>query len=289
MIMDSPPPQVRTRAYAKINIGLSVTAKRPDGFHDICTVFHRIDLFDDLTLSAADAITVHATDPGVPSGEGNIAHAAARLLARELGAGTGVRIDITKRIPSGAGLGGGSADAAAVLSVLPGFWGKPLAAEDLRRLALTLGSDVPFFLGSESALGTGRGEILGYFPLDVPYAILLGAPPVSVPTAWAYARIVPRGEGPGDLRALVLEGMSDPARLRGEVVNDFEGPVFAAHPGIAALKESMTAHGALYASMSGSGSSVYGFFPDAGAAGEAARALRTQDVRTFITPPHFRL
>jgi 4-diphosphocytidyl-2-C-methyl-D-erythritol kinase len=288
--MASHPPQVRTKAYAKINLGLRVTGRRKDGYHDICTVFHRIDLFDDVTLDPSGSITVHATDPDVPSDERNICHKAAQLVAGAPGREPrGVRIGITKRIPAGAGLGGGSADAAAVLSSLPAFWGKTLPPSELRSHALSLGSDVPFFLGQGSALGTGRGEVLEYFTLDVPFAILLCTPPVHVPTAWAYARVAPRPWIGEDLRGAVLRGMHDPAHLWSHVVNDFEAPVIAEHPVIGTVKETMKAEGALYASMSGSGSSVYGFFEDAETAGGAARALALLDLRTFITPPHFRL
>jgi 4-diphosphocytidyl-2-C-methyl-D-erythritol kinase len=283
------PHQIVCRAYAKINLGLRVTGKRADGFHDICTVFHRIDLFDEITLHPSGSITVSSTDPGVPSDESNICHAAARLLAGQAGARQGVRIEITKRVPAGAGLGGGSADAAAVLESLPALWDIAVSGEDLRHLALRLGSDVPFFLGRQSALGTGRGEVLEYVSIDVPFAVLLCVPPIHVSTAWAYSRIVPHPAAAGDLLSTVLHGMSDPALLRSEVVNDFEAPVFREHPLIARVKETMLGEGALYASMSGSGSSVFGFYRDAGSAAAAARALGPLNCRTFITPPHFRL
>lgn len=298
--MASTPPQVSCRAYAKINLGLRVTGRRTDGYHEICTVFHRIGLFDEILLRPADAITVHATDPSVPSDETNICHAAALMLRERpdagTGGGTGVRrgvsIAITKSIPVGAGLGGGSADAAAVLRSLPALWGTSIPEEDLRGLARRLGSDVPFFLGDDSALGTGRGEVLEYFRLDVPFALLLCTPPVQVSTRWAYSRIVPRpAERPDqeDLRSVLLRGMSDPLFLREHLVNDFEPPVFREHPVIRSIKESMLREGAFFASMSGSGSSVYGFFQDTGAAGLAAASLKSPGFRTFITPPHFRV
>ena len=287
--MASTPPQISCRSYAKSNLGLRVTGKRADGYHEICTVFHRIEPFDDIVLRPSEGITVHTSDPLVPSDEANICHAAALMLRELLDAGTGVRIDITKRVPVGAGLGGGSADAAAVLRSLPELWGKAAGEDDLRALALRLGSDVPFFLGDDSALGGGRGEVLEYFRLDVPFAILLCAPPVQVPTRWAYSRIAPRPATGEDLRSILLRGMSDPLLLREELVNDFEPPVFLEHPVIRSIKESMIRDGALYASMSGSGSSVYGFFHDTEAAGLAGAPLESLNFRTFITPPHFRV
>jgi 4-diphosphocytidyl-2-C-methyl-D-erythritol kinase len=287
--MASTPTQISCRAHCKINLGLRVTARRTDGYHDILTVFHRVGLFDDILLSVSDGITVHATDPAVPSDESNICHEAARALAEILGADGGVRVDITKRVPAGAGLGGGSADAAAVLRALPGFWGKACSGEALRALALRLGSDVPFFLGDGSAVGRGRGDVLEYFSLDVPFAILLCTPPVHVATAWAYSRIAPRPDAREDIRSLLLRGMSDPAVLRAHLVNDFEPPVFREYPVIRSVKESMERDGALFASMSGTGSSVYGLFEDAARAEIAAAPLEALKFRTSVTPPHFRV
>ncbi len=287
-IMVPTPSPIDCRAYAKINIGLRVTEKRADGYHEITTVFHRIELFDDITLSPARDVTVVSTDPEVPSGESNICHAAAAMLRQHLGTGAGVRIDVTKRIPAGAGLGGGSADAAAVLRRLPALWGESVSAHDLRAMALRLGSDVPFFLGDESAVGIGRGETLEYFRLDVPFAILLCTPPVRVSTAWAYAHIVPRPGPVEDLRSILLRGMADPSILRNHIANDFESPVFQEYPVIRSIRDLMVDDGALFVSMSGSGSTVYGFFPDAGRAAAAARPLDSLNFRTFITPPHFR-
>jgi len=287
-IMASTLPRISCRAFAKINIGLRVTEKRPDGYHEIATVFHRIELFDDITLMPADDLTVFSSDPEVPSGESNICHTAAAMLRRHLGAGPGVRIDITKRIPAAAGLGGGSADAAAVLRSLPSLWGTSVPAHDLHAMALRLGSDVPFFLGDDSAVGTGRGEILEYFRLDIPFAILLCTPPLRVSTAWAYAHIVPRPGPVEDLRSILLRGMADPSILRHHIANDFEPPVFQEYPVIRSIRDLMVDDGALFASMSGSGSTVYGLFPDAGRAAAAARPLESLNFRTFITPPHFR-
>jgi 4-diphosphocytidyl-2-C-methyl-D-erythritol kinase len=298
--MASIPPQIICRAYAKINLGLRVTGKRTDGYHEICTVFHRIGLFDEILLRPADAVTVHTTDPAVPSGESNICHAAAYMLRENLDGETdfrkellpGVSIAITKKIPAGAGLGGGSADAAAVLRSLPRLWGRSIPEEDLRTMALRLGSDVPFFLGDESALGKGRGDALEYFRLDIPFALLLCTPPVQVSTRWAYSHILPRPPGrpeEEDLRSVLLRGMSDLPFLREHLVNDFEPTVFREYPVIRSIKESMVRDGAVYASMSGSGSSVYGFFHDTGAAARAAASLTSPEFRTFITPPHFRV
>jgi 4-diphosphocytidyl-2-C-methyl-D-erythritol kinase len=275
-------------AYAKINLGLFVTEKRPDGYHNIETIFHRIALADRISLEPASSIIVDTDNPALPSGEKNICFRAALLLQQHLSVTTGVKISIQKHIPVGAGLGGGSSDAATVLKELPGFWGRTVDRATLRALAIGLGSDVPFFLGSGSALARGRGEILEYFELDVPYAILLCYPNVHVSTPWAYRQIIPSGPGtPFDLKALVIGGMRNPANLVNDLRNDFEPAVFRIHPEVKEVKDIMARGGALYVSMSGSGSAVYGFFSGTTATSTIEGTLKHLGYATSVTPPHF--
>ena len=276
------------RAYAKINIGLYVVERRPDGYHNIETVFHRIDLWDELAFAPSPTIEVRPTSPDVPGDTSNICHKAARLLQDHLGVSAGVRISLRKQIPVGAGLGGGSADGAVVLRELPAFWGKVVDETTLRRLALELGSDVPFFLGHDSAVAGGRGEVLDYFSLDVPSVILLCYPNIHIATGWAYGHITPGTAGkPAHLRQAVLQGIHEPSRLAKLLRNDFEPVVFSAYPAVAALKETMIRGGAVFSLMSGSGSSVYGFFPEIADAERVAASLFAGGFRTFITLPHF--
>jgi len=276
------------RAYAKINLGLFVLRKRRDGYHDIETIFHRIDLFDEITLQPSPGISVECSAGEVPGDERNICHKAARMLQSFFGIDTGVCITIVKNIPVGAGLGGGSADGALVLKELPQLWGKRIDDQTLRTLALELGSDVPFFLGRGSASARGRGEILEYFELDIPYTILLCNPHLHVSTAWAYARIRPKARADAhDLQTLVREGMLNPPLLRNALRNDFEPPVFETYPEVLLIKETMVGGGAEAASMSGSGSSVYGFFSRPEAAQSTSRMLQSKGYKTFLTRPHF--
>jgi 4-diphosphocytidyl-2-C-methyl-D-erythritol kinase len=275
-------------AYAKINLGLLVLNKRPDGYHNIETVFHRVDLFDRISFAPSAEISVVSTSPDAPSDETNICYKAAKLLREHLGLQDGVTITIEKRIPVGAGLGGGSSDAATVLSRLPAFWGYPVDMGLLYELALKLGSDVPYFLGPGSASASGRGEILHYFSLDLPYTILLCNPNIHVATGWAYGQIHPReGREGADLRTVLMQGMQDPRLLNQMLVNDFEPPVFRAFPEVGKLKDEMLAAGAVYAAMSGSGSTVYGLFETAKEAEGVATRLHASGYRTFITAPHF--
>jgi 4-diphosphocytidyl-2-C-methyl-D-erythritol kinase len=277
------------RAYAKINLGLLVLNRRPDGYHDIATIFHRVNLFDQIALEPSDTLSISTDSPDVPRDDGNICLKAALLLREHLGSAAGVRIRLSKQIPVGAGLGGGSSDAAAVLTSLPRFWGSSPGPGIMSELALRLGSDVPFFLSPGSAFARGRGEILEYMDLDIPYAILLCNPGIHVSTAWAYGQVTPSAiADAAAMKQCVLEFIGNPALLARVLRNDFEPAVFREHPEIGALKQTMLDRGALFASMSGSGSSVYGFFEDPARAGKMAEELKGKGRLLSITPPHFR-
>lgn len=275
------------RAYAKINLGLRVLGRRADGFHDICTVFHRIGLFDEIRYEPSHAIEVVSSSAEVPGDESNLCFRAARALQESGGGTRGVRIHLGKAIPVGAGLGGGSSDAATVLRTLPAFWGMHAARGLQAELAARLGSDVPYFLRDGSALGTGRGEILEYFSLDLPYAILVCHPGIHVSTPWAYAQLQHERRPCPDLRAALGAGLSDPLQLREHLGNDFEKPVFNRFPVIREIKESMLLSGAVFASLSGTGSAVYGLFPGDNQAAMLAAQFQSRGYSASLTPPHF--
>jgi 4-diphosphocytidyl-2-C-methyl-D-erythritol kinase len=275
-------------AYAKINLGLYVVARRPDGYHDIETVFCRIGLADQITFSQAPGITVTSSSLEIPSDESNICHKAARMLRDHFNCSNGVHIHIAKEVPVGAGLGGGSADAALILNELPAFWRRDLDDVVRSRIALALGSDVPYFLREGAALGRGRGERLEYFPLDIPFVVLLCNPNIHIATSWAYSRITPGSDGkPHHLPTVVTEGMRNPEILRTQLRNDFENAVFGTYPEIRELKQQMLDAGAEFALMSGSGSTVFGFFRDLPTAQRLSREFVSRGYRAFITPPHF--
>lgn len=276
-------------AYAKINIGLRIIERRADGFHSIETIFHRIHLSDTLTLApAANGIRLTCSDPTVPSDHTNLCWRAVEALQAECRTDLGAVMHLHKRIPSGAGLGGGSSDAAAVLRHLPALWNKRVPDVRLRELGAGLGSDVPFFLQDASAYAEGRGERLTPFALSLPYWILLVNPGIHVSTPWAYGEfskklsagcIVPRG-------SLFSAAEKTMRPLAAVMVNDFEEVVFPVHPDIAAIKDALLAAGAAHALLSGSGSSVFGLFDD-------ERSVRTANDEfarryfTSLTEPHF--
>ncbi|MBI1803058.1 MAG: 4-(cytidine 5'-diphospho)-2-C-methyl-D-erythritol kinase [Ignavibacteriae bacterium] len=284
------------KAYAKINLGLRILRKREDGYHDIETIFHRVNIFDEIALSPSNTISMECSDASIPTDERNLCIKTARLLEHESRAIRGVQIILKKDIPVGAGLGGGSSDAAAVLLGLNKLWQLNLSHEMLRSLALTLGADVPYFLRSGSAFATGRGEILEYFSLDVPYWIVLVCPNIHVSTAWAYQNThityrtpVVSGVEPLhiSLKEIVLNHITYPKKLQTHLHNDFEPLVFATHKSVSHVKDTLIADGAVFAQMSGSGSSVYGFFTSE----QQARAVMNEfgrRCRVFLTPPNFR-
>lgn len=269
-------------AWAKINLHLQVMFPRPDGYHEIRTVFQTVDLADEVVLEpAADGQLVFRCDqPDVPTGEDNLCLKAARLLQAETGVRRGARIMLRKQIPMQAGLGGGSADAAATLAGLSRLWELTCAPEDLLLWGGRLGSDVPFFLMGGTALGLGRGEELVPLP-DAPFRhVLLVCPPVAVSTAWAYGRLNFQLTTKGfvnkipPLHRVLADGRMD--AFRG--VNDFEAAVFPEFPLLLHIKSQIVDCGADGTMMSGSGSSIYGLFDTAAACMEAERSLCRQSV-----------
>ncbi len=257
-------PTVTLSAPAKVNLGLTVGPRRPDGFHDITTVVVPVELCDTVRIrTARSGITVAADTDAVPSGPGNLAHAAAGRFFRAAGIDAGCRITLTKRVPPGAGLGGGSADAAATLLGLNRLFGRPLAARRLRRIAAALGSDVPALLARRPCAARGRGERLR--PVRLPrLRFLLHLPGYPVSTAWAYRaldRSRPRPLTASRLSPKILGLKLRRHELAGAaplIRNDFEPVVFRRHPDLARVRELLLASGCWAAALSGSGSTVYG-------------------------------
>ena len=245
---------------AKINLGLNVVGRRPDGYHDIETVFYPIGLCDVLSIKPSATCTDYSfSTGGIPVGgdaEDNLVVKAYRLLQREC-ALPPVDISLEKRIPFGAGLGGGSADAAFMLRLLRDVAKLPIENARLEQLASELGADCAFFIRDVPAFATGIGDQLEPVALDLSdYYLCLVKPEVAVSTAEAYAEAKPC-KSTKSLKELVQLPVRE---WKNAVVNDFEASVFPKYPEIAEVKERMYAAGAVYAAMSGSGSSVFGIF-----------------------------
>jgi 4-diphosphocytidyl-2-C-methyl-D-erythritol kinase len=240
------------KSFAKINWSLRITGKRPDGFHDLETIFQTISLHDELFFRPSSSLSLTCDDPSIPADDTNLVIRAARAVHAT------AAIELRKRIPAGGGLGGGSSNAAATLMALG-------SGHDLASIALQLGSDVPFFLMGGTAYARGRGEILTPMPPMSGIPLLLVLPEERVLTKDAFARVT-RYSSPIGMSA-------DFASF----TNDFEESVFALLPRLRALKQRLVQSGAFFAAMSGSGSTLFGAYANAAARDRAAASFT--DVR----------
>jgi 4-diphosphocytidyl-2-C-methyl-D-erythritol kinase len=240
----------------KINLGLRIIRKRPDGYHDLETLFYPVPLKDALEMLPSGETTLQVTGADIPGDPStNLCIKAHELLAADHPSVKPVNIYLHKRIPMGAGLGGGSSDGAAALLLLNRLFRLGLSREDLLPYATRLGSDCPFFLYDGPCFASGRGEILQPVELDMSdYRLVLVNPGIHVPTAWAFAQLTPQGKPAGATTPVPVTAWKD------TLFNDLEPAVFAAHPVIREIKEQLYAAGAVYAAMSGSGSTVFGWF-----------------------------
>lgn len=245
---------MQVKSHAKINWSLRVTAKRADGYHDIETLFQTISLHDTLTIGQADRMSIACDDPHVPGDETNLAMRAAAALRSPP-----VHIALQKRIPAGGGLGGGSSNAAATLLALDEMFEMHTSPERLRELALSLGSDVPFFLVRGTAYATGRGEQLTPLraPAAIPLLLLFPGEAVSTAEAFPLVRQYSRALGIERYRNITDGDLLDHAAL---LVNDFEAPIFERTPRLRELRDRLVAAGAAWARMTGSGSTIVGAF-----------------------------
>ena len=276
-------------APAKINLGLHVLRQRPDGDHDIETVLHRIDWGDTITATPADTLSLTCSDPALPTDANNLCLQAAHRLRDAFGVTAGADLHLDKQVPYGAGLGGGSSDAAATLRLLTRLWDLDPAPERLRDIGGAIGADVPFFLmDAPAAYATGRGDTLSPLSSDgdayrLPFPLLVAVPSVEVSTPWAYTQVTPSGTNRPDLRRVVRS--NDLAGWRAALTNDFEAPVTAAEPSVESVRDALMDTDAAYVSLSGSGGAVYGNFETEAAAQEARTALRSAEVRTHLMHP----
>ena len=275
-----------TRAHAKVNLDLRVLGTRPDGFHELRTVFQAIELHDTLvSVERPGPFTVKCRMPGVPLDEDNLVWRAAAGLWKALGRPGPPRdvvVTIDKRIPIQAGLGGGSADASAALLALARLWGgAPVTL--LREVGTAIGADVAFFLSGGTALGLGLGEEI--YPLvDLPpHWIVIVRPPFGVSTAEAYSWYDDdRTAGLKETRELQMLPVPWPTRAA-QMINDLEPPVLRRHPEIATLKSALREAGAVASAMSGSGSAVFGLFRSRADAARCVKPLSKGGSQALLT------
>ena len=259
---------IRLRAFAKINLGLKLLGKRPDGYHEIRTIYQTIALHDRLEIwldKAGEGIRLECDNPQIPVGSENLVYRACELWRRATRFRGGVRARLEKMIPAGSGLGGGSSDAAAVLEGLERLTGEKLPPRRRLSLAAQLGSDVPLFLLGGRVLGCGHGEEVYPLPDLPPRKCLVVFPGFPISTAQAYREAGLRLTSPGKGRKIDYVGAwpQFPWLTWGPAENDFEAVVFARWPELARLKRQLIRAGAEIASLTGSGSAIYSLYQSA--------------------------
>jgi 4-diphosphocytidyl-2-C-methyl-D-erythritol kinase len=259
-------------APAKVNLSFEIKGRRADGFHGIETLMAPVSLADRLTIEAGDndCVDFSCDDPSLPAGDNNLVVRAAKLFRERSGVGAGIRIALEKKIPHGAGLGGGSSDAASTLLGLNNLFDTKLSSEELMSLAAELGSDVPFFIARSAAVCRGRGELVTPTSLEAEFDLLLLKPDFGVPTPSAYGRWKESRELPGiDYSPQVFNGVT--------FVNDLEKPVFEKFVFLARLKTWLRQQPEVaVALMSGSGSTVFAVLRESARGEELAARARSE-------------
>jgi 4-diphosphocytidyl-2-C-methyl-D-erythritol kinase len=258
---------MRLQAFAKINLDLRVLGRRDDGYHEIRTILQTIDWADELHIEPAEHFEFVAH--GIEGGEDNLVVKAVRAFEAVTAEPVRARIELFKRIPAGAGLGGGSADAAVTFLGLKRLFGREIPQEVLLEALGRVGSDVPFFAFGGKALGTGRGEEIAPLDDDVDYALLIVVPPVSIATREAYSWLTMT-----DKSNIISRFSAQPASgSEGGLRNDFESVVFPRYPVLRTIRDELLETGAARAALSGTGSAVFGTFGSREDAGVAATRL----------------
>ena len=280
------------KSPCKVNLLLNILGKRKDGFHDLETVMHPVNLFDELGFArGGPGIQLSCSNPKLPADSNNLVHRAAGAFLQKVKISGGVRIHLEKRIPLASGLGGGSGNAAMTLLALNELFGGPLVFQQLNEIAASLGSDIPFFLQSKPALATGRGEKIQ--PLDSfqalkDAAILLIHPGFGVATAWAYQNLA-RFPGalngkPGRAQRLIsLLETGDLKAAGAEFYNSLEAPVLEKYPLLALFQEFLQANDAAVALMSGSGSTTFALAQSKAAAENLAEKFKSNFGESYWT------
>jgi 4-diphosphocytidyl-2-C-methyl-D-erythritol kinase len=283
-----PVKELHLNAYAKVNLTLDVGQERPDGYHEIESVMHTIALHDSITLRETGAGTevIVRDGEGVPADQRNLVARTAELLREMFGVTRPLQIELTKRIPVAAGLGGGSSDAAMTLLGLAQMWKLRLDGREMLALATRLGADVPFFLEGGGAVARGKGERITYLPPLPTTWMVLARPRIEISTAWAYRQLPPGGVATHPDTAAMIEAVKrEDVRAVGRLLcNVFEEVMIQQYPIIAELKARILRGEAYGAAMSGTGPTVFGLMANEAAARKMADDLRAlPDVDVYVT------
>ena len=274
-------PSIKVPSFAKINRSLKVLGKRQDGFHEIVTVFQTISLFDELTFVLREDLdlAISCNNPDIPVDKHNLVWRAAERLRQVSGVQLGASINLIKRIPVQAGLGGGSSNAAVTLLALNELWRTNLSRSELFAIAATVGSDVPFFLSGGTCLGEGTGNRISSLPDGPVEPLIVITPPAGVSTAKAYNALNASSLTTKGSTSILARSFGAPIREkpgRWALENDFERVIFEIEPEIKRVKLALLEAGARGALLAGSGSSVFGIFSDEEARAQAAADLKSE-------------
>jgi len=271
------------KSHAKVNIGLQIRDQRPDGYHNIHTIFQELDFHDTIRLEKRNSSCQFSSNVDwLAKDDSNLCVKAWQKMVHAFGLG-GVSIELEKRIPAGGGLGGGSSNAATILKGLRKLYELDVSDDELETIGIELGADVPFFIKGKTQIGDGIGEILKPIETIINGCYLLVVPDLHIDTKWAYGEFKNILDRPNEI--VNFRGF-----IRKEIIpfelfeNDFEAIVVPAYPEIGKIKNSLRVHGARFASLSGSGSTVFGVF-DEDADAKSAESHFSSRYNTFITNP----
>ena len=273
---------------AKVNLSLDVVERRPDGYHNLETIMHTVNLRDKLTLTMEESeqlsATLHTDNSLIPTSDDNLCIKAAKAFFEASGKTAKLTIELEKNIPVGAGLGGGSSDAAATLVGLNKLFDEPLSADDLCQIAATLGADVPFFIQGGCTLATGIGEILSPLPKLNDVIFVIAKPDYGISTPYVYKNLVldENTKHPNTKAVIDAIEKNDIHALGKEAMNVLETVVEKEYSEIGQYKTLMQEMGSIYALMSGSGSSVFGVFDDLSLAQKCAEKLKELTNQVFM-------
>lgn len=264
-------------------MGLNILDKRQDGYHNIETIFFPLNLFDTLTFEPSDHLSLVSNNKQLIQEENNSILKAIQLLENKVSKKFNVKIYLEKNIPIGAGMGGGSSDGGATLSAINKLFQLNLIKTELEELALQIGSDAPYFINPVPSFAQSRGEQLKEIKLKIPYPILIINPGVHLSTKWAYNNFIPETHRKS-LSGLIVNDRIDFEMLINNAANDFEKVVFPKFPEISDIKKHLYDLGAMFALMTGSGSTVFGIFHDLPAAENAKEFFPDNYFRVIHTP-----
>jgi len=282
---------VTVSAPAKINLILRILDRRSDGYHTIWSIMQTVALEDEvhLRLSSSEQVHLRCDSAELLGDRNNLVHKAAVAVLERAQMAVGLEVELRKKIPLGAGLGGGSSDAAATILGLNQLLGLGWSQMQMRDVAQRLGSDVPFFLFAPAAVVTGRGEVVKPVVIRETRWVVLVNPGFAVETRWAYHELAASRQGVLPLsdaqRTLDEQRQVDWLQLKAAAENDFESPVFAKHPALGQIKKTLLSRGAEIALLSGSGATVFGLYEDEQSARRAqTEFLSDSRLKTFVAP-----